>query len=188
MQRLAFAAVLLLFVAAPTLVAQEQSRNGVTGSIRGTVIDTKTSQPLNGATVTLHSLQGSGEWNSVTTGPDGRFSFAGLGTGRYGLTASRNGYLDSPSGRGRPLADLASPSAATVSLAAGQEVDDVVLRLTPTGVIAGRITNERDEAMPGVQVQTMKSSYANGHREFTDARAGFTDARAQIRISGLAPG
>src|SRR5260370_10371308 len=150
MQRLAFAAVLLLFVAAPTLVAQEQSRNGVTGSIRGTVIDTKTSQPLNGATVALHSLQGSGEWNSVTTTPDGRFAFAGLGAGRYGLTASRNGYLDSPGDRGRPLADLASKSGTAISLAAEQEIDDVVLRLTPTGVIAGRIINERDEPMPAV--------------------------------------
>jgi len=193
MKRPAVAALLLVLVATPFLVAQAfvaqvRGSAGDTGSIHGTVIDTKTSQPLNGATVVLHSLRGSGEWNSVTSTPDGRFAFAGLGAGRYGLTASRNGYQDSSGGRGRPLADLGSPSAATVSIAAGQSVDDVVLRLTPTGVIAGRITNERDEPMPGVHVQTMKASYANGHREFADARAGFTDDRGEFRIWGLAPG
>jgi hypothetical protein len=180
--------ILFLLAAAPSVVAQERAASGDIGSIRGTVIDTKTSQPLNGATVGLHSPLASGEWNSLTTGPDGRFAFAGLSAGRYSLTASRNGYLDSAEGRGRPLADLASKSGAAISLAAGQEIDDVVLRLTPTGVIAGRIINERDEPMPGVQVQTLKSSYANGHREFTDARAGFTDDRGEFRIWGLAPG
>jgi 5-hydroxyisourate hydrolase-like protein (transthyretin family) len=181
-------AILFLLAAALSVVAQERAASGVTGSIRGTVIDSKTGQPLNGATVALHSLQGSGEGNSVTTSADGRFSFAGLGAGRYGLSASHNGYLDSAGDRGRPLADLASKSGMTISLTAGQEIDDVVLRLTPTGVIAGRITSERDEPMPGVQVQTLKSSYANGYREFTDARAGFTDDRGEFRIWGLAPG
>jgi uncharacterized protein (DUF2141 family) len=181
-------AILFLLAAVLSVGAQGRASAGDTGSIRGTVIDTKTSQPLNGATVALHILQGSGEWNSVTTGPDGSFSFAGLAVGRYGLTASRNGYLDSSEGRGRPLVDLASRGGTTVSLAAGQAVDDVVLRLTPSGVIAGRIINERDEPMPGVQVQTMKSSYANGHREFADARAGFTDDRGEFRIWGLPPG
>ena len=75
-----------------------------------------------------------------------------------------------------------------MSLAAGQTVDDVVVRLMPTGVITGHITNERDEPMPGVLVQTMKASYGNGHREFSDARTGFTDDRGEFRIWGLAPG
>jgi len=187
MKRPALATLFLFLAAAPSLVAQERSSSAAIASIRGTVIDTKTSQPINGATVALHSLQGSQEWNSATTTPDGKFSFAGLVAGRYSLTASHMGYLDSPRVRFGPAAALA-PANATVTVAGGQEIDDVVLRLTPTGVIAGRIVNERDEAMPGVQVQTLKSSYANGHREFTDARAGFTDDRGEFRIWGLAPG
>jgi hypothetical protein len=181
------AASLLLLASCPSLLAQERPSSAATASIRGTVIDAKTSQPLNGATVALHSLQASGEWNSATTTPDGKFSFAGLVAGRYSLTASHIGYLDSPGVRAGPAAAPA-PANATLTVAAEQEVDDVVLRLTPSGVIAGRITNERDEPMPGVHVQTMKSSYANGHREFADARAGFTDDRGEFRIWGLAPG
>src|SRR6202034_2987476 len=64
----------------------------------------------------------------------------------------------------------------------------VVVRLMPTGVITGHITNERDEPMPGVLVQTMKASYGSGHREFSDARTGFTDDRGEFRVWGLAPG
>jgi carboxypeptidase family protein len=184
----ALAILVLLLAATASLVAQDRVNSGATGSIHGTVIDTKTSQPLNGATIALHSLQGAGEWNSVTTAPDGRFSFAGLVAGSYRLTATRTGYLDSQGGRGERPAGRGAGTGTTVSVSAGQEVDDVVLRLTPTGVISGRITNERDEPMPGVFVQTMKASYRNGHREFSDARAGFTDDRGEFRVWGLAPG
>ena len=62
------------------------------------------------------------------------------------------------------------------------------MRLTPTGVITGRVTNERDEPMPGVLVQVMKATFRSGHKEFSDARTGFTDDRGEYRGRGLAPG
>ncbi|MGA2101430.1 MAG: carboxypeptidase regulatory-like domain-containing protein [Candidatus Sulfotelmatobacter sp.] len=180
--RFAFA-FLLLSVAIPSF---PQQQTGNTGSIRGTVIDAKTSQPLNAATVSLQNAQASGGWNSATTAADGTFLFQGLLPGSYRLSASRNGYVSSARGGG-PRNGARNPGT-TVSLSAGQSLDDVVLRLMPTGVITGHITNERDEPMPGVLVQSMKANFRNGHREFTDARTGFTDDRGEFRIWGLAPG
>jgi hypothetical protein len=150
-------ALLLLCAVFPS-IAQEQSNTSNTGSIRGTVIDTKTSQPINGAAVSLHSLERSGGWNSDTTAADGSFTFRGLAAGRYQLSATHAGYLDSS--RGQRRAEQAN--GVIVALTAGQEIGDAVVRLTPTGVIAGRIVNEREEPMPGVYVQTMKASYRNG--------------------------
>jgi uncharacterized surface anchored protein len=178
-------ALFLLFYGVVPLFALGQSNSSSAGSIRGTVIDTKSSQPLNEATVSLHSLQGSGGWNSVTTAADGSFAFRGLAAGRYRLSASRTGYVDSAS-RQRPGAEHAN--GVTITVGAGQDVDDVVLRLAPTGVIAGRIINEREEPMPGVLVQTMRAVYRNGFREFSDARSGFTDDRGEFRVWGLAAG
>jgi guanyl-specific ribonuclease Sa len=134
--------------------------------------------------VSLHSLERSGGWNSDTTAADGSFTFRGLAAGRYQLSATHAGYLDSS--RGQRRAEQAN--GVIVALTAGQEIGDAVVRLTPTGVIAGRIVNEREEPMPGVYVQTMKASYRNGYREFSDARAGFTDDRGEFRVWGLAPG
>jgi protocatechuate 3,4-dioxygenase beta subunit len=189
-KRSAITALLLVFVVfvfASSYLVGQQSGSSNTASIRGTVIDAKTSQPLNGASVSLHGTQASGAWNSATTTADGRFIFSGLVAGSYRLAAAHNGYLDSSGGHAG-WRGVARDDSAAVSIAAGQTIDDLVLRLTPTGVISGRIINEREEAMPGVFVQSMKSSYRSGHREFSDARASFTDDRGEFRIWGLAPG
>jgi uncharacterized protein (DUF2141 family) len=175
-------AILFLWFASGLGVAAQQPGSANTASIRGTVIDVKTSQPLVGATVVLHGQGASAESNSASTAPDGKFTFNGLAAGRYRLSVSRNGYAESGAGRG------AGGLGTAVTLAAGQQIDDAVLRLTPTGVISGRIVNERDEPLPGVYVQSMKSSYRSGHRELADARSGVSDDRGEFRIWGLAPG
>jgi protocatechuate 3,4-dioxygenase beta subunit len=179
----------LSFTAITPAFAQDHSNSTDTASIHGTVIDTRTSQPLNGATVALRSMQAQGRasaWSSATTSSDGTFTFRGLAAGRYRLSASHNGYAD-PSGSREALYG-ARPGAALISLGAGQTLDDVVIRLAPTGVISGKIINEREEPMAGVLVQALKSSYRDGRREFADARTAFSDDRGEFRVWGLAPG
>jgi protocatechuate 3,4-dioxygenase beta subunit len=181
-------AAALVLLAASTWIpcfGQEQTTSSYTSSIRGTVVDGRTSQPLDGATVVLRGLQGAGAGGSTTTAADGGFAFRGLAPGRYRLTASRNGYLDS-NARGMNYGPRGF--GAMMSVNAGQEVGDIVLRLTLPGVISGRVTNERDEPMAGVLVQTMKSSYREGQRNFSDTRTGFTDEKGEFRIAGLTPG
>jgi hypothetical protein len=181
-RRSRFAFVVFLCGLATSSFSQDSSISGHTSSIRGTVIDSKTSQPLAGATVALRSQQPTG-WNSVTSAADGGFVFQNLPAGRYRLSASRNGYLDS----GRH-GSLSQAGVTIVTVGTGQSVDSVVVRLIPTGVISGRITNERDEPMPGVLVQSMRASYRTGHRELSESRTSFTDDRGDFRIWGLAPG
>src|SRR5579871_5267318 len=100
--------------------AQQASTSTNTGSIRGTVVDSKTLQPLNGATVGLRGLQAGGEGNSTVTASDGAFSFARVAPGRYRVTASHNGYVDTTGGRG---AYYGSRGMGTIFMvAAGQDV------------------------------------------------------------------
>lgn len=176
---------IFLILLAPSISAA-QTNSPPVASIQGSVVDTRTSQPIPGATVTAHGQQASRGWSSATTGPDGTFLLPGLPPGRYRLAASRNGYVDSSGRHGMHSGDQTGGT--SFSLSAGQTLDGVTLRLTPTGVISGHITDQRDEPMPGVLVQTMLASYHTGHREFSDARTGFTDDRGEFRIWGLAPG
>ena len=78
--RILFLALFLpLLICANFSVAQQASTASNTGSIRGTVVDSKSAQPLNGATVALRSLHGGGgEGNSAVTASDGAFSFRTL--------------------------------------------------------------------------------------------------------------
>ncbi len=142
--------------------------------------------PLTGPRLDCGACRREAKETSAVTASDGAFSFAHVAPGRYRLFASHNGYVDPNGGRGAYYGSRGMGTIFTV--AAGQDVDSVVLRLTPTGVITGHVTNERDEPMPGVLIQAMKATFRSGHREFSDARTGFTDDRGEYRVWGLAPG
>lgn len=58
-----------------------------TGSIAGTVTDTDTTDPIEGATVTANGY-------STTTAADGTYTLADLPVGSYTVTASATGYTD----------------------------------------------------------------------------------------------
>lgn len=175
----AFLAGLLLF-SSPCL-AQDYSASSNTGSIHGTVIDTRTSQPIAGANVRLFSRGADGR-RSTTTAADGTFLFKGLSPGKYGVNASHEGY--SSGVRGMYRSGLGS----WVAVGAGQTVDDVVVRLAPTGVIAGRITNEREEPMAQIFVQAMKRSSRDGQLVLISSHSSFTDENGEFRIAGLTSG
>jgi protocatechuate 3,4-dioxygenase beta subunit len=178
----------LLFTLLATSYAYSQTASGSQEkcSVQGTVIDSKTGQPLRGAEVMLNGWSGS--WPaeadrtgsaSTTSDPEGRFSFDSIAPGRYNLMATHNGYLARARTAGiRPTA---------ISLSAGQHLD-VTLRLTPSSVIAGRITTENDESLPNVSVEAMKFTYQGERRQLVNAGNGTTNDRGEYRLWGLAPG
>jgi hypothetical protein len=154
-------------------------------TIGGTVVDAVSEQPLRGAEVRLRGTPGAGatvsQAMSASTDTGGRFVFEGVSAGRYFLLASHDGYV--ASGR-----DDAGMRGKMLSVAPGQHVNDIVLRLVPDGAIAGHITNEAGKPLRGVSVQAMRSSYSRGRRELHDVAHAATDEAGEYRIAGLAPG
>src|SRR5581483_1957177 len=88
----------LLLVLALPVFAQNASDSATMGTISGTVIDSKTSAPISGASVQLLSRGATGS-KSATTNADGAFIFRELAPGRYGLNASHEGYSSGPRAR-----------------------------------------------------------------------------------------
>jgi sarcosine oxidase gamma subunit len=170
---------------APLADAQNAGLTQEKCAISGTVIDAASEQPLRAATVRLRGTPGAGaavsQAMSGTTDAGGRFVFEGLSAGRYFLSASHDGYAndarDNTGMRGKML-----------SVAPGQHVKDIVLRLLPDGAIAGHVTNEAGKPLRGVSVQAMKSSYPHGRRELHDVGHAATDDAGEYQIAGLAPG
>src|SRR5579862_8156328 len=70
-----------------------------TGLILGSVVDAATGRPVSGAIVTL---QGVGNAPRAMTNASGQFVFRKLPKGRFGLTATKPGYVEGAYGRRRP--------------------------------------------------------------------------------------
>ncbi len=178
--------LILLFPAftVPHSNSQAADNAQTAGAIHGTVVDSKTGQPLKGAEVSLRTFSQAsrGESNSAVSDAEGHFSFDNLAAGRYRVTASRNGYVArEPRAGGVQRAGM-------ISLSAGQHLDSITLRLVPSAVVAGRVTSEGDEPVPNVLMQAMKYTYQGDKRTLSDAGTSNTNDRGEYRIWGLPPG
>jgi hypothetical protein len=111
------------------------------------------------------TLQGKSAEYGTTSGIDGKFSITGMVPGAYSITAERVGFVtrDDPG---------------KLALKAGDAKTGIEIKLTPTGAIAGRVTDADGEPVEGITV------FAEGHiGDYTT-----TDEKGQFRIGGLAPG
>ncbi|HUF48256.1 MAG TPA: carboxypeptidase-like regulatory domain-containing protein [Vicinamibacterales bacterium] len=152
-----------------------------TSAVEGVVLIAEAAQvPARRAIVTLESETGSAQ--SVITDDSGRFAFTGLVAGRYGLRASRAGFVDAEYGAARP-----GRIGRRLSVGAGQVVRDVSLYMAPGAVITGRVTHDTGEPAPGVPILVFRPSQAPSLLASRDSRI-VTDDQGAYRAFGLAPG
>ncbi len=139
------------------------SAQTTSGSIEGQTVNLKTGAPLRDATVTL-----TGPYAKFALGPDdppvspavhassgdqGRFVFQNLAAGNYLISAGRAGFRSAGYGESRVAREL-------LPVGEGQQVKDVVIKLAPLGVIAGKVTNEAGVPLQNARITTYR--YANG--------------------------
>jgi protocatechuate 3,4-dioxygenase beta subunit len=154
--------------------------------IEGKVTSAADGQPLKKATVTLMPQQQSGAMSrpvSTTSDADGKFIFKELDPVRYTLNAARNGYARQNYGARTPT----SPGT-TLAMDPGQHLKDINVRLTPGAAISGRIVDEDNDPVAGVQVRTARWGFFQGKRQLVTGGFASTDDRGQYRIYGLARG
>ena len=73
-------------------------------------------------------------------------------------------------------------------MAAGQRVEDVVVRLSRGAVIAGQLRDAAGEPVPAVQVAALRVDFARGSSPAPVAQTTTTDDRGAYRFFGLTPG
>jgi hypothetical protein len=152
--------------------------------LEGTVVNAVTGEPLKKVHLTLRPL---GAPNGVPYGTmtdnAGHFLIDDVDPGRYNFAASRNGFV------GQTYSPQGSTSRyAPVALANGQHLKEIVFKLTPQGVISGRILDEDGEPMMNVAVQCMVYGYQRGRRQLMNQGGGSTNDLGEFRLFGLRPG
>src|SRR5436309_3050351 len=152
-------------------------------SIEGQVLNALTAEPLKRAQITMFKDEDAGIEHGTATDASGRFIVSDLDPGRYFLSANRNGFAPAQYGT-----HGANSAGTPLSLTPGQHIRDIVLRLTPHGVIAGRVLDEDGDPVARVQVNVMRYQSFRGKRQLVPRGWSMTDDLGEYRIFGLEAG
>jgi len=176
-----------LVLLAPLALAAQTEADAC--AISGQVSSAATGAPLRRALVYLRRMEASpGVTNSAVsqtamTDAAGRFAMAGIAPGKYRLSAERSGYLAGQYGSSGP-----GKSGVMLTLEPGQKANDLTIKMTPHGVIAGRVLDDEGEPMASANVQVSRQQYLQGRKQLARVNAGLTNDLGEYRIFGLAPG
>lgn len=195
----AFFSVLTAGVAITAIVSAEQAapQRDTTGQpVKGTsaisgrlVTQDQSAQPVRRATVTAipdGGAAGPVQLRTAVTDEAGRFQIKDLPEGRYNLTAQKSPFIETRYGSTRP-----GGAGTPITLKAGAQMTDVVLRMARGAVLSGRILDENGDPASGVSVRVMQVRNQFGERTLASvgmAMIDTTDDRGMYRLYGLAPG
>jgi protocatechuate 3,4-dioxygenase beta subunit len=179
----------IFFLAAALFAQQNSTKPDDLCGIEGQVTNAATGAPVKKADLVLRRVDlnpstGAQQINySTTTDAGGKFAMQDLEPGKYRLSASANGFVQVSYGARGP-----NRPGTTVSLDAGQHLKDVNFKLTPHGVITGRIVDEDGDPVVRGSVQAQSYRRIDGRKQLVPAGSAGTNDLGEYRIFGLAPG
>jgi len=151
-------------------------------SLQGVVTKQPGSEPLKKALIELIAENQSNGGNyTALTGADGSFHIENIMPGRYRLFVERTGYQEMDKHHRRTEGRV-------LTLAAGQELKDLVIRLQAAAVLEGRVTDEDGDPMPEAQVAVLRQTFVSGRSQWEQVGAERTNDLGEYRIAGLAAG
>jgi hypothetical protein len=151
--------------------------------VAGSVVRSGDGTPLRGATVTLVVSGRRSEPLATRTDATGRFALRNVPAGSYRLIVERTGYARQEFGQ-RAL----GRRGVALNLSPGQRMTDLLFRMTPAGVITGRVFDEQGEPLVGVLVNVLRRVYREGRLVFEGGESDRSDDRGEYRIFNLMPG
>ena len=182
----------MLLVTLAAALVQGQTGTPIPGVVEGTVTNGATDAPIPGARVTLDSIPSGGEPRFIRTDSGGRFQFAGVSPGVYGVSAEQPGLAQ---------CDQAVTCSVGVTLKAGSPHATIAISLKPYAVLAGRITdfNGLPVSDSDIEVFTEVRRSPTGvrysavqvlpdGRRVARAHQAHTDDRGEFRIPRIEPG
>lgn len=174
---------LLLWLATAALAQQPAAKPASRAAISGIVTKDPDSQPVKKALIELIAENQSEAGNyTAVTGADGAFRIENILPGRYHLFAEHTGLLDTDKHRSTRT------EGRLLTLAAGQELTDLQIRLQAAAVIRGRVTDEDGDPLANAEVTVLRQTYTAGHSHWTQVGAERTNDLGEYRIANLASG
>jgi protocatechuate 3,4-dioxygenase beta subunit len=190
----AYAAAVFLLLQSLASASKLADKAAPACTVSGRVITAAEGTPLASSRVALipENERRESQVYAVTSDGSGRFTFRDIPAGRYQFFATHTGYVD------QPYPSTEGETGAVFALQAGQEVKDVLFRMTLAAVFTGRVNDDNGEPMALIQVVALRRPTNEEMEDQEDSPsrgqelhpAGFaqTDDRGQYRIFGLKAG
>ena len=151
-------------------------------TVRGVVTKDPSGEPVKKVLIELiaeNPVEG-GNYTAMT-GVDGVFHIEGILPGRYRMFPERTGYLEVD--KHRPRAE-----GRVLTLTAGQELNDVLIRIQATAVVEGRVTDEDGDPLPNANVVVLRQTFAAGRNRWEQVGGGPTNDLGEYRVANLPAG
>jgi len=173
--------VISILISAGLLFAQPAARPP-RSRVEGTVVNAASGEGVRNAIVILRSQdEAAGISYADETDGNGHFAIDDVQPGEYSILAERQGFVFLPPGaRGAPAPSL--------KVQPGEQVKDAQIRLTPLGVIAGRVLDSDGDPVRGATVSAFVYRYTNGKRAQRNVEQVQTNENGQFRLFGLRAG
>ncbi len=153
--------------------------------IEGRTVNAMTGEPLQRASVTLAGSGPNATGRSAKSDGDGRFLIENVQPGVYRLMAEKVGFLRQAYG-----ARSAGGSSAPLNLSPGQTLRNVEMKLTPQGVILGKVLDDEGDPLPRTSVVAYRMGGLGTTQQFRQQAGGSaaTNDIGEYRLANLAPG
>jgi uncharacterized protein (DUF2141 family) len=155
-----------------------------TASISGVVVDDR--QPGRAVRRAVVTLTGDGLHpnRGAITDDDGRFALRDLPAGRFSLTVERGAFVTSAYGAKRP-----GRAGTAITVTAGQQIDNLRVRLWRGAVLAGVLRDEAGAPLADTPVAAIPVREVTiGGLTLSNNSGATTDDQGEFRIFGLEPG
>lgn len=170
----------------PPAAHSPEKEQGQKSSIQGRVVNAVTNEPVRSVALTLIPAGATRMSDAITTesNENGEFIFQDLQPARYLLYGERSGYARQYYGSRSNWMSGTSLIIASV----GQQIKDVVFKLAPSSVIAGRVFDDQGDPLANARVMALRTAYTSGKRDLIAVGSTQTNDLGEYRLAGLKAG
>lgn len=157
-------------------------------SLSGRILNGVTGEPIRRATLNLMRADPSPNdpplLYTTSSNAEGQFAMKDIEPGKYRLNATRNGFVSLVYGARNQMRP-----GTTLTFIRQQQMTDLTLKMTPHGVVVGRILDEEGEPVANARVMLQSYRYVTGRKQLSPSGgATVSNDLGEYRVFGIAPG
>jgi hypothetical protein len=162
-------------------VAEQSAAPDTKFKIAGTIVNVLDGAPLGKARVSIFDTSNRANPVWMITSENGHFEFPQLKAGKFSLQGAKRGFIPAAYNQHEQY------STAIVT-GAGFDTENLVLRLTPLALLAGKIFDESGDAVRNARVTLYRENHGGGMNRITPGGNASTDDQGSYEFPSLAPG